>query len=108
MNEETERLYERALALPPEDRPAFIADACRGDPRARDELALLLEHAEAGEEFFEFLGAAVFSPPGANAGRESRHVTSGESVSVSTPSAHRTDPMVGRAIGAYRIVSHIA
>ena len=63
MNEETERLYERARALPPEARAAFVADACRGDPRARDELASLLEHAEAGEEFFEALGAAGVAIP---------------------------------------------
>ncbi len=30
-----EELYERARALRPEARAAFLAEACRGDPRSR-------------------------------------------------------------------------
>jgi len=111
MNAETERLYELARALPPEARAAFVAEACGDDSRMRDELTFLLEHAESGEEFFEFLGAAVFSPSGVIAGDETRHATSGESdesVSDSTRSARKPDGLVGRTIGRYRIVSHIA
>ena len=91
MNDETEQLFERALALPPNERAAFVAEACGGDPRLRDELASLLENAEAGEEFFEILGGAVFSPSSVRAEKESR-----------------ADPMVGRTNGRYRIMSHKA
>ena len=61
MNEEAERLYERARGLDPESRAALVEDACRDDPRLRDELLALLVEADAAEEFFQMLENAVIS-----------------------------------------------
>lgn len=61
MNQEAERLYERARRLDPESRAALVEETCREDPRTRDELLALLGEAEAAEEFFELLESAVLS-----------------------------------------------
>jgi eukaryotic-like serine/threonine-protein kinase len=57
-----EELYERARALKPEARAAFLAEACRGDPQLEAELASLLAHAEPAEAFFARLAETVVSP----------------------------------------------
>jgi serine/threonine-protein kinase len=61
VNEEAERLYERARGLDPESRAALVEEACRGDARLRDELLALLVEADAAEEFFQLLESAVLS-----------------------------------------------
>jgi TolB-like protein len=61
VNEEAERLYERARGLDPQSRAALVEDACRDDPQLRDELLALLVEADAAEEFFQLLESAVLS-----------------------------------------------
>lgn len=61
MNEEAERLYERARGVNPESRAALVEETCRDDPRLRDELLALLVEADAAEEFFQMLESAVLS-----------------------------------------------
>jgi formylglycine-generating enzyme required for sulfatase activity/dienelactone hydrolase len=107
VTEEAERLYERARSLPVEARIAFVEEACRGDPSLRDELASLLDHAEAAEEFFECLGDAIFSPLSVLDREEAREGTTGGSVSELALPSSEPDRMVGRTIGHYRILSHV-
>jgi TolB-like protein/Tfp pilus assembly protein PilF len=85
VSEEAERLCERARALEPEARTAFVEDACRGDPRLHEEVVVLLEEAKAAEEFFDLLSDAVFSP-------------------LLSP---HPEFDVGHTIGQYRILSRI-
>ncbi len=87
MRPEAERLYERARALHPEARPAFLQDACHGDPQLREELVSLLEQAEAAEGFFERLTSAVFP--------------------ASVSDSPNPDRNVGRTVGHYRIMARI-
>ncbi len=86
MTEETERLYERALALPPDARMAFVRDACATKPALADQLISLLAHADAAERFFDQLGGAV---------RSAVPAIEGESVPP--------DPMLGRTVGRFHI-----
>src|SRR5687767_8040660 len=95
MSEEAERLYEQALALEPEDRTAFLEEACRGDPRLHEELVSLLEQAEAADDFFDVLTDAVLSVPfSAGGGQDS-------------PQSLNPELDVGHTIGQYRILSRI-
>ena len=57
-----EELYERARAMKPEARSAFLAEACRGDSHLEAELGSLLAHAEPAESFFGALSEAISSP----------------------------------------------
>ncbi|HUQ15456.1 MAG TPA: protein kinase [Gemmatimonadales bacterium] len=57
-----EELYERARALKPEARAAFLAEACGGDRRLEAELGSLLAYAEPAEGFFAALAGTVVSP----------------------------------------------
>jgi serine/threonine-protein kinase len=84
---EAEDLYERARALHPEARPAFLRDTCHDDPQLGEELFSLLEQAEAAEGFFERLSDAVFPP--------------------SVTESPKPDHNVGRTVGHYQIVSCI-
>ena len=59
---EVEELYERARALKPEARAAFLAEACGDDPRLEAELGSLLAHAAPAEAFFAALAETVVSP----------------------------------------------
>jgi serine/threonine protein kinase/tetratricopeptide (TPR) repeat protein len=97
VSDETERLFERALALKPEDRTAFVEDACRGDPRLQQELLSLLGQAGAAEQFFDRLTNAVFSASFSSGGRQ--HLP---------PQPPDPDLHVGEVIGQYRILSLIA
>lgn len=87
MSPEAEDLYERARALHPEARRAFLQDACHDDPQLREELFSLLEQAEAAEGFFERLSDAVFPP--------------------SVPESPKPDRNLGRTVGHYQIMSCI-
>ncbi len=105
MSEEAERLYERARALEPGTRGAFVEAACRGDPRLREELVSLLEQAEAAEEFFDLLGGAIFpisTPP-----EEQPDGTSYQVPTDPTWPTPRIELPIGTTIGRYRIVSLI-
>jgi hypothetical protein len=47
------RVFDRALALDPEQRPSFLAAACQADPDLRDEVGALLASHEAAGTFLE-------------------------------------------------------
>ncbi len=57
--EKLKALLEQAMALPPEQRAAFLDEACAGDTALRDELDSLLDHAEEAFAFFDSLAGAV-------------------------------------------------
>ena len=94
MSDEAERLFERALALKPDDRTAFVEEACRGDPRLHDELMSLLGQAEAAERFFNRLSDAVFSAPFSVGG--------GQDLPPEPPDSVR---QASDVIGQYRVLS---
>ncbi len=52
-------LYQRALAVPEPERPAFLDRECSGDPAVRDEVASLLRFERASERFLETPAAAA-------------------------------------------------
>ncbi|MGH7588916.1 MAG: serine/threonine-protein kinase, partial [Gemmatimonadota bacterium] len=81
-----DRLYERARALDPEARTAFVVAAGREAPRLRDEVLSLLEQADAAEEFFQFLSDAMPSP---------------------APASSASDLSIGHTIGHYEIRGRI-
>jgi tetratricopeptide (TPR) repeat protein/TolB-like protein len=57
-----EELYARARAMNPETRASFLAEACGGDARLREELDSLLTYGEQAEAFFAGLAESVISP----------------------------------------------
>ena len=61
--EHAECLFEGALAVPRGDRARFVVDACGDDAALAAELLSLLEHAEAGEQFFARLAGAMLPAP---------------------------------------------
>jgi non-specific serine/threonine protein kinase/serine/threonine-protein kinase len=74
-------LFGQACERAPEQRGSFLAEACLGDEDLRREVSSLLEsHQETG---------SVFDAP------------------VASAFATRVDPLVGRSIGAYRIIRQI-
>lgn len=62
-----ESLFARALALPAEARPAFLAEACAGDPVWRQRLEALLRAVARSPEFLEQPVTEAASPPSAAA-----------------------------------------
>jgi TolB-like protein len=48
-----EQIFHAALALPPEERAAWVAEQCAGDPHLRSEIESLLRHAEEPTGGFE-------------------------------------------------------
>jgi serine/threonine-protein kinase len=104
VNEEAERLYERARRLDPESRAGVVEEACRGDPGLRDELLALLVEADAAEEFFQLLEDAVLS---------TRFPLDGLNEAEDGDSAGRLPPLrlaklpEGAVLGHYRILSFI-
>ena len=97
MSDRAERLYEEALALPPEARRAFVEDACGRDPELGEELMSLLETAEAADQFFTRLSEAVFSSSSSSGASE--HGLTEQTVDPELPS--------GDVVGHYRIMSLI-
>src|SRR5262245_5352877 len=55
-------LLERALAVPPRARAAFLDEACEGDEGLHEELSSLLVAHDEGSGFFERLASQVVSP----------------------------------------------
>ncbi|HET6340799.1 MAG TPA: protein kinase [Gemmatimonadota bacterium] len=107
MSEEAERLYERARALEPGARAVFVEEACRGVPQLREELVSLLAEAEAAEEFFDFLGDAVFSGPFPIQLEEGDGGAGGQASIDPAPPLPRIELPIGTTIGRYRILSLI-
>jgi len=56
-------LYHRALARAPEERAAFLLEACNGDEALREEVASLLEFEPASARFLEAPAAGVSVAP---------------------------------------------
>ena len=84
-----DELFEAALALAPEDRAAFLNEACADDIAIRQEIESLLSHHEqAGDEFMQ--------PPQPPAGVKM------------PPTAGGSDPLIGTTVGRYHIKSAIA
>ena len=54
-------LYHRALACTPEERSAFLEEACDGDEALREELESLLRYESASARFLETPAAVVAS-----------------------------------------------
>ena len=61
-SERFDELYDRARALEPEARAAFLADACGGDAALERELGSLLVHQERAEAFFTNLAETAVPP----------------------------------------------
>ena len=57
-----EELYHAGLALTANERPAFLADACRGDAQLRGEVDALLSIAPDAADFLEPRVSAVIAP----------------------------------------------
>ncbi len=76
-----DRLLEAALERAPSDRPAFVREACRGNEELRREVESLLAH---GTD--DFLERPAIELAGA------------------FPTEERTESLVGRQLGAHRIV----
>jgi hypothetical protein len=57
MNEQD--IFTAALQQSPDTRPAFLNEACAGDPKLRERLERLLELHQSPAEFFEKPAAAV-------------------------------------------------
>ena len=105
MSENAEELFEQARALPPEDRAAFLDEACRDNAELRDRLTSLLARAEDAEAFFELLRGAVLSPPdsiGASEDEVAGHGPASERLTTRVD-----DSLIGSTIGRYRILSRI-
>lgn len=96
MSDQAERLFERALALQPEARSAFVEEASLRDPPLREELMSLLQDAEAADKFFDRLSEAVFS---------SSYSSGGEETLTAQP--QDSELLEGDMAGHYRIVSFI-
>jgi serine/threonine protein kinase len=64
---EIERLYHEALARAPEDRAAFVAQACNGDAELQDAVASLLEYEPHARDFIERRTGDVQASPMADA-----------------------------------------
>lgn len=92
MSDDAERLYDRARALPPEERAAFLDEACRDDPELRDELLSLLDQAEDAEAFFGLLDDALVAAI----------LSAGDGPPPVGPSL-----TPGRVVGPYRILERI-
>ncbi len=78
-------LYEKAAALPPEDRRAFVQQRSGDDPTLRDELLSLLELSPQAEAFL----AEPIVPAGV----------------LASQAEH--DPLIGKRLAAYQIVDRI-
>ncbi|HET6341255.1 MAG TPA: protein kinase, partial [Gemmatimonadota bacterium] len=81
-----DRLYERARALEPKARTAFVEAAARESPEMRDEVLSLLERTEAAEEFFGCLS---------------------KTMPVPSPGSSRLDLSTGQTVGHYEILEPI-
>ena len=60
--DELDRLFDEALDRPPEERDAFLDEACDGRPALREELASLLDAEAASEGFLEEEAVSFAAP----------------------------------------------
>jgi len=84
-----EEIFEAARRLPPPERDAYLSEACGADEALRREVESLLAHdAQASGEFLD--------PPGANPELDKLW------------QSPEPDPLIGKSVGAYRVVRLIA
>ena len=84
--QQVERLFHSALECKPEDRAAFIEQACAGDEALRHEVESLLPYDDQARSFIE-------TPP--------------SNVAAAILAAEPEQSMAGRALGHYRILSFL-
>ena len=89
--ERVHALYERACALPPEERPDFLQEEC-DDPAIREEVRSLLAAREEAESFLSTLSEKVLDPLKAEADPDE---------------AIQSQELIDRDIGSYRLVEEI-
>ncbi len=103
-------LFEAALALDASQRTSFLAENCRDESLRQQVEKLLIDYQEAGS----FLDDPVLNPgiPRPNAGPKGQaeeasgpRPQSGELLTAT--SAEAEDPMVGRQLGAYKLVRRV-
>lgn len=103
-------LFEAALALDASQRTSFLAENCRDESLRQQVEKLLIDYQEAGS----FLDDPVLNPgiPTPNAAPKGRaeeasgpRPQSGELLTAT--SAEAEDPMVGRHLGAYKLVRRV-
>src|SRR4051794_25862669 len=83
---EIEQLYQLVLEREQGQRAGFLEEACCGDEEMRREIESLLANAKPAERFLEVPGVAVLAQAIAR---------------------ERPGSMVGRQLGAYRIISFL-
>jgi serine/threonine protein kinase len=109
--ERAKELFEAALELDSSKRASFLAENCREENLRQQVEKLLINYQEAGS----FLDDPVLNPgilapnnPGEIQTEEASrlHPQSGELLAATT-SAEEEDPMVGRQLGAYKLVRRV-
>ncbi|MEJ7617998.1 MAG: serine/threonine-protein kinase [Pyrinomonadaceae bacterium] len=95
---QVEEIFQSALDLALDEREAFVAAACAADPTLRQEVAALIAQYEAAGDFIE-------TPALPHAGLNLAGLAG--SGATTQPLEDEIPLMVGRRIGAYRIVREI-
>ena len=93
--DELETIFGQALALPPEQRPAFLDQACLGNADLRDELDSLLAHYEEAPAYSDDLGDAVPMP--------ALHFPEGPL----HEQTDRDDALIGTTVSHYKIIEKL-
>ncbi len=91
--QQIEPLLNEALNLPPDQRDAFLQQACNGDQSLRQEIESLLEE---DERLNSFLETPVLSLPD-----EIKQLATDDE----TESSLTTQPFIGQQLGKYKIIS---
>ncbi len=95
---QVEDIFQPALDLPADERVVFIAEACVGDDELRREVEALVAQFDAAGDFIE----SPALPRG-----EFDLVAAAESPMTGADGGESFNPMIGRRIGAYRIMREI-
>src|SRR5271169_5740709 len=110
--DKAKELFESALELDAVQRASFLAENCREEGLRQQVEELLINYQEAGR----FLDDPVLNPgtPGPNGLSEIRweeafrlHMQSGELLAAATGAEAEEAPMVGRHLGAYKLVRRL-
>ncbi len=92
------KLFEETREMPPDERVAFLEEAC-GDPSVRKEVLSLLESEEEARDFFEGLASAMPTASGDEFGEE-RGVL--QELRISDPL-----DLEGTTVGRYSVEEHL-
>jgi len=82
-------LFDQVLDLPPDQRDAFLAEACAGDRELEEEVRSLVTAASESEGFLDSDSV-------------------GQALAQATAGAGPADPLVGATIGEYRVIELLA